>query len=805
MSLAEDLLNSIAEEIPAHDHSVTDSDTYFVINPITRTIENPRGAKNVIMQYDHNSERLTFELPRYIDGHDMLECTSVTVNVDNIEVDVEEPRINSDAPDMTDLRVHPSNSDKVISSWLISRNSTQLAGILSFSIEYKCVDINGNVVYEWSTDAYEAIQVKARKKNGTAAVIEHTDILEQWRTKLFGAGDSVMASIAAEGNNQIDAVRAESEVQQEAVEVKGAQTLDSIPEDYTNTSNAAFNADRTKGAAIINDSDGATIVLKDSSNDYIRGMKVFGKSTQVTTNGYQLFNANKLNTHTYGGATVTNNGDGSFTVSGSGTVSNIFNIHYNYTHEETLAILKAGSCHLVTEQKTMPYVYIQLRTDSSSLRDWSTANAAITTKDITQEILDNENIYLRIGFYAAAGADVVTGTIRPVLYMDGDGTYEPYSGGKPSPSPEWPQEIESVENANVKVYGKNLLENTRTTVTQDGVTFTVNVDKSITLNGTATQGIYFDICTNTVLEPGTYTMSGSPTTAHPDKFYMYMYPHYYADNSGKGFTFTIYEPTKFTTRIYVASGIECNNVTFYPQIERNSRKTDYEPYIPEQTIAITQNVPGIPVTSGGNYTDANGQHWICDEVDLERGVYVCRIGKKTFNGTESWNTGTSVLNGMHRYFTWVTDMRPDNSGFGLCTHYPRTPLAAETIYSECVRFGQNNTALFFFSNDIVTTDAWIAYVKSLYDDENPISVQYVLATPIETPLTAEEITAFKALRTNCSTTTIINDADAWMSVKYNADTKTYVENPKVLKLVDSSTGVVYELKVINGALAVNPV
>ena len=333
----------------------------------------------------------------------------------------------------------------------------------------------------------------------------------------------------------------------------------------------------------------------------------------------------------------------------------------------------------------------------------------------------------------------------------------------------------------------------------------MNVDKSITLNGTATQGIYFDICTNTVLEPGTYTMSGSPTTAHPDKFYMYMYPHYYADNSGKGFTFTIYEPTKFTTRIYVASGIECNNVTFYPQIERNSRKTDYEPYIPEQTIAITQNVPGIPVTSGGNYTDANGQHWICDEVDLERGVYVCRIGKKTFNGTESWNTGTSVLNGMHRYFTWVTDMRPDNSGFGLCTHYPRTPLAAETIYSECVRFGQNNTALFFFSNDIVTTDAWIAYVKSLYDDENPISVQYVLATPIETPLTAEEITAFKALRTNCSTTTIINDADAWMSVKYNADTKTYVENPKVLKLVDSSTGVVYELKVINGALAVNPV
>ena len=85
------------------------------------------------------------------------------------------------------------------------------------------------------------------------------------------------------------------------------------------------------------------------------------------------------------------------------------------------------------------------------------------------------------------------------------------------------------------------------------------------------------------------------------------------------------------------------------------------------------------------------------------------------------------------------------------------------------------------------------------------SVMYVLREPIETPLTAEEITAFKALRTNHPNTTILNDAGAWMSVKYNADTKTYVENPKVLKLVDSSTGVVYELKIVNGSLTVNPV
>ena len=86
MSQAEELLNGMSEEVPVHSHPVPDTDTYFIIDPITRKIENTNRKKNVIMQYDHNSERLTFELPRFVDGHDMLECTSITVNVDNLEV-----------------------------------------------------------------------------------------------------------------------------------------------------------------------------------------------------------------------------------------------------------------------------------------------------------------------------------------------------------------------------------------------------------------------------------------------------------------------------------------------------------------------------------------------------------------------------------------------------------------------------------------------------------------------------------------------------------------------------------------------
>ena len=45
------------------------------------------------------------------------------------------------------------------------------------------------------------------------------------------------------------------------------------------------------------------------------------------------------------------------------------------------------------------------------------------------------------------------------------------------------------------------------------------------------------------------------------------------------------------------------------------------------TINTPNGLCGIPVNTGGNYTDESGQQWICDEIDFERGVYIQRIGK----------------------------------------------------------------------------------------------------------------------------------------------------------------------------------
>ena len=65
----------------------------------------------------------------------------------------------------------------------------------------------------------------------------------------------------------------------------------------------------------------------------------------------------------------------------------------------------------------------------------------------------------------------------------------------------------------------------------------------------------------------------------------------------------------------------------------------------QQTITLqTPNgLPGIPVTSGGNYTDPGGQRWVCDEVDLERGVKVQRVDKTSFDNTKTLAEQNAIL------------------------------------------------------------------------------------------------------------------------------------------------------------------
>ena len=109
-----------------------------------------------------------------------------------------------------------------------------------------------------------------------------------------------------------------------------------------------------------------------------------------------------------------------------------------------------------------------------------------------------------------------------------------------------------------------------------------------------------------------------------------------------GFEFTVKTPAKCA---YYCVNFSLVRLPYgSPVIATVSEPATYSPYREQLlTLPTPGGLPGIPVTSGGNYTDPNGQQWVCDEVDLERGVRVQRIDKGAFDSTKTLAAQNALL------------------------------------------------------------------------------------------------------------------------------------------------------------------
>ena len=776
MSQAEALLASLAEEVPEHIHSVTDSDTYFIIDPITRTLENTARKKNVIMQYDHESEVLTFEIPRYVEGHDMTLCNRVYAHWNNIGTKTgrEDETVEeiADLHELTDLQLNPDNPDMVICSWLIKRQSTQLVGVLSFLIQYACVDDAGNMTYEWHTDFYEDMEVRKGRKNSQVAIAEYTDILEQWYARIFGTADGILAqidnasteaqeAIKSEGASQVQTIQQESSTQQSAIEAKGQETLDSIPPDYTEMYRMAEEAMRTKADAIVVDAEGSVISVTNASDDPLQSLRIFGRTEQVKTNGNQLFYADKLYTNTLAGATVTNNGDGSFTISGSGTLTGTYSNHtYDYSHEETLRLLRTGTYTLKTGKVTHPYVYVQLRNSGGNILNITGSTYATSTNVVTQEMLDDPTLYMRIGFYGVDGTTIVPGTIKPMLYIDGDGTWEPYSGGYASPCPEWSQELVSIENPTVMVRGKNLLPQTSIEFTSD---------------------VYMPL--GFKYPPGKYTFSAVLTSADTDAdksavlFYdgSEWFDSMFVTRSenGERISYSKYMDKEFdTVRFYAAmtyntsQGDVCKIVDM--QLEMSDAPTEFEPYA-GYVLPTKRTLRSLKSLSGGDINDE-----LIYDYPTDTWKYIQRIGDVTLDGTQTYKINHYNLSteGIYIFEYYPGNIREQEVNVPALSDKLVYAIWGSILNSSRVAkvsVLSSRIAVYLPDQTITTVEAFAAYLT-----ENPIRVQYELKAPIITELTTEEVLAFKALRTNKPNTVVQNGVGAYMIAEYNADTEIFM-------------------------------
>lgn len=260
-----------------------------------------------------------------------------------------------------------------------------------------------------------------------------------------------------------------------------------------------------------------------------------------------------------------------------------------------------------------------------------------------------------------------------------------------------------------------------------------------------------------------------------------------------------------TYNCYIANGTY-NNIETTPMINVGSSALPYEPYTggkpspsPEHpqeivsvgeggtinvsisdsgsqsqslTLATPNGLPGIPVTKDGNYTDADDQQWVCDEIDLERGKYVQRVVIENISG--GWSLKETSDRPGRFIRTGLSNKYANGGIIALCS------IASWKSWGSSDRDNRYVFALsmttFYISppSDIsMTADELNAKLNALKD---PVVVLGQLATPIERDLIPEEIAAYKALRTYGPTTVVSNDAGVHMEVTYVADTKNYIRN-----------------------------
>jgi len=534
---------------------------------------------------------------------------------------------------------------------------------------------------------------------------------------------------------------------------------------------------------------GNPAIMSDTlKNNPMNEMKVYGWSKQERTTGAQLFPTITPSIEEKNGITVEHMEHGK--------------IHISGTAEKTVDFI-APTFELLAGTYTLS---MGVNIDNTLMRCTLSTTEGLPYFDIlnneaskTETTEDNMILYLLLRVYGGKTIDI---TIQPMLNT-GTSTlpWEPYTGGQPSPSPKYPQEIVNA-GANgeicIEVRGKNLFE---LTGIRDNEYLRIEKIENNTIYARPTnmnaespgETNYSNGWVNfsekiKVISGILYTISLSYKAVQkmmeieklgPARILVFEDSENIILNEGIKQEIGKYVDVEIPLLIpdgtdSIHFTITCNNCSVAIkniQIEEGGY-TSYEPYYEPQSLSISTptGLPAIPVNTDGNYTDANGQQWIADYIDLKRGKYVqniCDLPLKDISlEWYTWGTNANVSNGTG-FFAYVTKYARVGNTKALatiCRHHidawgGRRVGCNADINNSYITISLHTSDL----DDASDNTKAIASFKKIVE-QTDAHVLYVRAEPIETDLTTEEIQAYKNLVTYAGTTIVENDAECYMEV-----------------------------------------
>lgn len=633
--------------------------------------------------------------------------------------------------------------------------------------------LNGNPVpvptYEKSVEALEKMLAAEKSSAENASKAESASNAAQAAQNAAEQAKQTTVKLAANAEKAAENAAQSEKTAQSAA----AAVADKAEQIQKNTDDISKLYSKSDG--IVCNAEGKAIVLNDSSDLGLSGLRIFGRSEQKTTTGAQLLNIVDCNIpEQIGKITLQKNSDGSIKLIGNHAASSDGMV---FTHflGEYIDMLEDGKTYSASGFCKLQVV------ENGVNRYW-------TKVTVNKSTMTNIKPYLQV-----SEKDYLNGmTIYPML-NEGNTViaWEPYTGGIPSPNPDYPQEIVSMGDSGkieTEVFGGNLLDisktksETKTYATGEQVRLINNGDGTLTVKGTTPESNYYvssQLANVFTLPNGNYVCSCNKI----ENGIQIIFRLFYSDGTYKNAILThdatkqVFAADEDVTKIVFFTQVKPGfnvDTTFRVMLNRGAEALLWEPY-KHQTLAVpTPNgLPGIPVDSSGNYTDGNGQQWVCDEIDFERGVYVQRVAleKATRNikltetpdvpgryrqspfFTHRFKKGAEKA--MSNCLSWAAWGRPSNEKDIFCVH-------TDSVY--------------YSPKDEMTVGQVNEKINALINSDEGLWVLGQLETPVETSIPTEQVSAYKALHTNKPTTTITNSDNAHMAVRYTADTKTYIDN-----------------------------
>ena len=450
---------------------------------------------------------------------------------------------------------------------------------------------------------------------------------------------------------------------------------------------------------------------------------IHGKSTQVVTTGAQLFNKDAEIYSQFGGTSATPTETG-ITVTGPWYVAYELSLPQNANIH--VSFQASGNTREIAFYKN---------------KSFTETNRIVTIGTIGQGMFNTEDFEGIIALFYAGNGTSGTTTYTNVMFNLGTAAlpWEPYTGGAPSPSPDYPQEITSVgDSGSVEVVstGENLFNKDAEIYSQFGGTSATPTETGITVTGPWYVAYELSLPQNANIHVSFQASGNTREIAfYKNKSFTETNRIVTIGTIGQGM-FNTEDFEGIIALFYAGNGT--SGTTTYTNVMFNlgTAALPWEPYVSSTATFSTPNgLPGIPVDSGGNYTDADGQQWICDEIDTKKGVYRQNVKKVTYTGDNDEYWTRYNVTQYAGFSTDAADKKIASFSPGFSNRFPidlNITNKRPGIWLGSTDSTDPSTRITFHNcNPSIASslEEWRTWLST-----HPVTLIYPLATPVETPL-----------------------------------------------------------------------